>query len=84
MSFKTIFIYFVFLLSFLNLHAQKETWHWYFGNNAGIDFSSGSPLADTNGKMLAGEGVSSISDTAGNLLFYTNGMDVWNKSHLFI
>ena len=69
------------LFSFLNLHAQKETWHWYFGGQAGIDFSSGTPVADTNGKMVAGEGVSSISDTAGNLLFYTDGVDVWNKTH---
>ena len=72
---------FFILYSFLNLHAQKETWHWYFGNKAGIDFSSGSPIADTNGKMVAEEGVSSISDTAGNLLFYTNGINVWNKTH---
>ena len=72
---------FFILFSFLNLHAQKETWHWYFGNKAGIDFSSGSPIADTNGNLIALEGVSSISDTAGNLLFYTNGMDVWNKTH---
>ena len=72
---------FFILFSFLNLQAQKETWHWYFGGKAGIDFSSGSPVADTNGKMGATEGVSSISDTAGNLLFYTNGMNVWNKNH---
>ena len=72
---------FFILFTFLNLHAQKETWHWYFGGQAGIDFSSGTPVADTNGKMGAIEGCSSISDTAGNLLFYTDGMTVWNKSH---
>ncbi len=82
MSFKTIFIYIVFLLSFLNLQAQKETWHWYFGGQAGIDFTSGSPIADTNGKIGAGEGVSSISDSIGDLLFYTDGMSVWNKIHV--
>ncbi|MFZ4739624.1 MAG: gliding motility-associated C-terminal domain-containing protein [Bacteroidales bacterium] len=75
-----LLVFFVFCL-FLNLQAQKETWHWYFGNKAGVDFTSGVPVADTNGKMSAGEGVSSISDSAGNLLFYTNGMDVWNKAH---
>ena len=74
------FILFFLILS-LNLQAQKETWHWYFGNKAGIDFSSGSPVADTNGKMVAGEGVSSLSNPAGNLMFYTNGIDVWNKGH---
>ena len=81
MSIKSIFIYVFIITTFLNSQAQKETWHWYFGGQAGIDFSTGSPVADTNGKMTALEGVSSISDTAGNLLFYTDGMKVWNKMH---
>ncbi len=34
--------------------------------------------------MNAGEGSSSVSDAAGNLLFYTNGIDVWNSSHLIM
>ena len=80
MSLKSIFTLF-FLFIFLNLQAQKETWHWYFGSKAGIDFSSGVPVADTSSMMGAPEGVSSISDSAGNLLFYTNGLKVWNKIH---
>ena len=35
--------------------------------------SSGSPVAVTNGAMTAVEGCAAISDSAGNLLFYTNG-----------
>lgn len=84
MPLKKIFTAIVLIFFFFNTQAQKETWHWYFGNKAGIDFSSGSPIADTNSKMFAGEGVSSISDSSGILLFYTNGMMVWNKSHLIM
>ncbi|MFZ4771555.1 MAG: gliding motility-associated C-terminal domain-containing protein, partial [Ferruginibacter sp.] len=65
----------------MNIQAQKETWHWYFANKAGIDFSSGFIVADTNGKMAAYEGHSSISDSAGNLLFYSNGLNIWTKNH---
>lgn len=54
---------------------------WYFGNGAGLDFSSGSPVAITNGQMIAGEACSSISDTFGNLLFYTDGDTVWDRNH---
>ena len=45
----------------------KRIYHWYFGDNAGIDFSGGSSQADTNGAMNAIEGFATISDTAGPL-----------------
>lgn len=66
----------------IHVHAQtKRIWHWYFGNRAGVDFSSGVPVADTSGQLVSVEGCASISDTAGNLLFYTNGETVWNRNH---
>ncbi|MEI8205173.1 MAG: PKD domain-containing protein, partial [Bacteroidota bacterium] len=80
MTLKSIFTLF-FVCTCISLQAQKETWHWYFGSKAGLDFSSGVPIADTNSVMGAPEGASSISDSAGNLLFYTNGIKVWNKIH---
>lgn len=59
----------------------NRTNHWYFGDKAGIDFNGGFPQSDTNGMMNAIEGCATISDTAGNLLFYTDGDTVWNKNH---
>ena len=56
--------------------------NWYFGTNAGITFNSGAPVALTNGALTTTEGVASISDNSGNLLFYTNGITVWNRNHL--
>jgi type IX secretion system substrate protein len=64
-----------------NVFAQKENNIWYFGNNAGVDFNSGSPVALTNGMVVTYEGNSTISDANGNLLFYTDGTTVWDSTH---
>ncbi|MFE3867923.1 T9SS type B sorting domain-containing protein [Flavobacterium sp. LS2P90] len=61
--------------------AQKEAAIWYFGNNAGLTFNSGSPVALTNGRLVTKEGCTTISDKNGNLLFYTDGSLVYNKNH---
>ena len=54
---------------------------WYFGNNAGLDFNSGSPIALTDGMLTTNEGCASIADEQGNLLFYTDGSTVYDKNH---
>ncbi len=54
---------------------------WYFGEEAAIDFSSGSPVAIYDNVMTSPDGCASISDINGDLLFYTNGSTVWNKEH---
>lgn len=68
---------------------QKENAIWYFGGNqgdmiqvgAGIDFNSGSPVTLTNSAMPFTEGSAVQCDRNGNLMFYTNGQTIWNKSH---
>ncbi len=75
-----ILIFFSVLLN-NNSYAQPQTYNWYFGYNAGINFSTGNPVAVTNGQSFQTEGCSSISDNNGNLLFYTDGMTVYNKLH---
>lgn len=54
---------------------------WYFGGRCGLDFSSGSPVAVTNGQMTATEGCITINDATGNLLFYSNGDSIWDRNH---
>ena len=70
------------LLLFSGTHAQREGNIWYFGEGAGLDFNSGAPVALTNGAMITAEGCSSIADSLGNLLFYTDGISVWNSNHV--
>ncbi|MNQ39553.1 Microbial collagenase precursor [compost metagenome] len=64
-----------------NSYAQGEANIWYFGEKAGLDFNSGSPVALTDGQMITHEGCATISNTKGQLLFYTDGVSIWNKNH---
>ena len=64
--------------------AQGEANVWYFGYNAGLDFNTNPPTALTNGACATSEGSASISDKNGNLLFYTDGITVWNKNHFIM
>ena len=62
--------------------AQQEASVWYFGENAGLKFNpDGSTTALTDGQLVTEEGCATLSDTNGELLFYTNGVTVWNKNH---
>ena len=74
----------IFIITFLyalQSFAQGEANIWYFGENAGLDFNSGSPTPLTNGQLNTFEGCSTTSDSDGNLLFYSDGTTVWNKNH---
>ena len=59
----------------------KEGNIWYFGTNSGIDFNSGSAVAITDGALNTFEGCATICDYNGGLLFYTDGITVYNKNH---
>jgi gliding motility-associated-like protein len=61
--------------------SQNETDNWYFGQQAGLNFSDGNFSILTDGAMNTPAGCSAISDFEGNLLFYTNGATIWNKNH---
>jgi 6-phosphogluconolactonase (cycloisomerase 2 family) len=64
-----------------DINAQYETSQWFFGQGAGIDFRSGVSKPIIGSKINTIEGCSTISDSNGNLLFYTDGITVWNKNH---
>jgi hypothetical protein len=64
------------------LKSQNETINWYFGNSAGISFSVEPPTVLTGSTIPVGWSCgSSMSDGAGNLLFYTKGTLVYNSQH---
>ncbi len=72
----------LFFFSFSAL-AQGEANNWYFGNNAGVEFlEDGTVIPLAGGAMQTNEGCSTISDPLGNLLFYTDGRNVWDKNHV--
>lgn len=74
-------LHIVFFFLVVNLFAQNQNNIWYFGYGAGIDFNSGNPVVLTNSSMNMSEGTASIADSLGNILFYTNGIVVWNAQH---
>lgn len=71
-------VLFLFVLS--PLFGQQLTNIWRFGNGCGLDFSSGSPVNMPVGPMNTLEGCASACDASGQLLFYTNGVNVWNRN----
>lgn len=61
--------------------AQKQANVWCFGDGAGVDFNSGKPVAFSCA-MTSTEGCASIADANGKLLFYSNGVTVWDRSNM--
>ena len=55
--------------------------NWYFGDRAGLDFNTSPPTVLTDGQLDTQEGVATISDNNGALLFYTDGVTVWDQTH---
>lgn len=78
---KTL-LFFLFNLFVCLAFSQNETNKWYFGNHAGLDFMTSPPTVLTNGAINTIEGCASMSDTSGNLMFYTDGITIYNKMHI--
>ena len=76
---KTLILSFLFCLNLV--FSQGEANIWYFGQNAGLNFNSGSPVSINGSQMSTEEGCSTISNSSGQLLFYTDGVTVWDRNH---
>jgi gliding motility-associated-like protein len=81
---KSVTLVALLMVSF-SLFSQGEAANWFFGNGAGLTFDLNTEtVTPTNlaaSTINTNEGCSSISDSAGNLLFYTDGRNVWDKNH---
>jgi hypothetical protein len=66
-----------------NLNAQLENTNLYFGEQSGLNFNDGTqpPTILTNSDMSTDGSSASVSDSSGNLMFYTDGKYIWNKNH---
>lgn len=70
------------ICGYQNSQNTKSNNNWFFGNNAGINFDGDTAIAITGGQTNQWEGTASISDIeTGDLLFYTNGITVWDNTH---
>ncbi|MDJ1486292.1 hypothetical protein QNI16_37780 [Cytophagaceae bacterium YF14B1] len=80
-TFLTVFFSLALICS-LPIYAQKEALHWYFGPKLGFDFTNGSPKVLQNSAMTTSRGCAVISNkSTGELLFYSNGRNTWNRFH---
>ncbi|MFT3908742.1 MAG: gliding motility-associated C-terminal domain-containing protein [Ferruginibacter sp.] len=72
------------LCMMLGAHSFSQNWNnkiWYFGSRGGINFNTNPATAIGNSAMGQSEGTSTMCDVNGNILFYTNGINVWNRNH---
>lgn len=74
-------IAFLLLLGVSICSSQNEANWWFFGINAGLDFNTGAPVATNVGQLQTIEGCASIAGACGDLLFYTDGITVWDATH---
>jgi gliding motility-associated-like protein len=78
---KLFLIYFLCIC--VNSFGQNEAANWYFGFGGGLRFDQGtnSVFSIDDGQLNTFEGCTSISDNSGDLLFYTDGIVVFNRNH---
>jgi uncharacterized protein (TIGR02145 family) len=61
--------------------SQGEWNNWYFGTQAGVTFDSGNPQPVMTSVMFGDRSLGTVSDSLGNLLFYTDGMEVYDRTN---
>lgn len=64
-----------------NFAAQNENSKWYFGTNGGLNFLTTPPTPIAGSALTTIAGCASISDANGNILFYTDGVTVYNSTN---
>jgi hypothetical protein len=76
-------LFLIFLLAGIHkTYAQLESKYWYFGVKAGIEFCDTGVVALTDLNISfpwRAVGAASISDEKGNLLFFSDGLTIYNK-----
>lgn len=84
LSERRLGLYFVFITCFLLsgfLAGAQQGNIWYFGNYAGVNFNTNPPSNLDGNAINTLEGTSVMCDDKGDLLFYTDGVIVYNRNH---
>jgi hypothetical protein len=67
----------------VNGYSQLENSYWYFGYKAGLNFNNNNTTVLSDGETEYDDfSTVTVSNTNGELLFYTDGRSVWNKNHV--
>jgi hypothetical protein len=78
---KTILSAIILIFSTIATVQAQQSNFWYFGENAGVQFTKTGPIGLDDGKLKTEEGCASLSDSTGKLLFYTSGTELYNRNH---
>ncbi len=78
---RHLLISWVLVLLSLQVFGQNQANVWMFGINAGIDFNTTPPTAINNSALVSQEGSAVMCNPGGQLLFYTNGETIWDRSN---
>jgi hypothetical protein len=82
MSGQSILCLLMLTVSSLIVSAQNQNNFWVYGYQAGINFNTTPPSYQGGFSILASEGAASVADPiTGELLFYTDGVTVWNANN---
>ena len=81
---KVVRTFLVFIICFQFSFLLPAQQIWYFGYGAGLKFSSSVTQPLSGSKLFTNEGCAVGNDEKGNILFYTDGVTVWDKSHSVI
>jgi gliding motility-associated-like protein len=65
-------------------YAYCQSQYWPYGDKAAINISSNGAVVSSSSNITTGEGCSSIQDETGEVLFYTNGANVYSGSGVLI
>ena len=77
-----LFLALIFFIQASNSFSQGEGNNWYFGDEAAVNFGTDPPSNVLGSQMNVLGGNASISNQNGDLLFYTDGRDVWNRNNV--
>ncbi|MEY4572339.1 MAG: hypothetical protein RLZ10_1572 [Bacteroidota bacterium] len=66
------------------VQAQKTAWKWYFEKYNGLNFSGDTVKFLSGCQFGLSESSSSICDKNGNLVFYSNGITLYNKFNAIV
>jgi hypothetical protein len=82
MSGQSILCLLMLTVSSLIVSAQNQNNFWVYGYQAGINFNTNPPSYAGGFAIQASEGAASVADPiTGELLFYTDGVTVWNANN---
>lgn len=78
---KSVLLFFI-LLHYVTSFTQEQNNQWRFGFGGGIDFNTNPPSFSAGAVISTPEGSASVANRiTGALLFYTDGVTVWNANN---